>query len=622
MKNITRDQVQVIIQNAPPGTDPRAVLDEFVKRGYTIEGVDMQQAQERVATQMTPQEVEQKVSLREKTGSVLNAVFGGGKIGEAIGTKIAKSKFEADDSGMSEADRQRAEQVFKQRTGKEADFSLEAQEQEIKESMKGPKASQVLGDIARTAATFFPVGKGATAISKVAQGMGISKGAANYLGAIISGGAAGATVDVSEDVAADRNVALGMGTAFGAGLPAASPVAKALARVTARVVGKGAAEISGALTGTSAETLEQAFYASKTGGKELDSFTAAMRGKTTPEKLAMALRENTEVINTQRQTLFKETLAELGDEVVETQAAKAEFRKLLKQSGIKIQKAKFSTEGVGTKTLNLRDTDSLTLDLRKVGKDEPTLKEIARLRAEAPLELNFDGSKLKLTPQAQKKINEAFSELESLPDKVSLTEIDNTRQAIKALSLTGDDASANLGNKLIDDAVRSARQAGEQVDGYGPMLDEFGETSQFLEDLQKGLMATDQRTIDQTYRRMATALKTNNEQRMALVRELDEITDGAILSQIAGQQLSEAMPRGIFRQIAAGIAGGAVLTGGMSQSLVPALVFASPRVTGEFVRALGMGAAQADEMIKAIANARDLFIKAGIITTTIPEPSN
>ncbi len=542
MANISRDQIQVILQNAPQGSNPRSVLDELVSRGHTIEGVDMEGARTRVVEQLSP-EVSKKAPFRERAGDVLNTFFGGGKIGEAIGTGIAKYRAP----------------------------------EEQKQFIKGPSLKEVAGDVARVGSTFFPVGRLAGAATKVAKSLGLMKGT-KAVGEIAAGGTAGAAIDISEDVAADRDVGLGYGTVFGAGIPAAAPVAAALSRVTTRLAGKFGSEISGALTGTSAETVEQAFHAAKTGGRELDEFTKALRGRTTPERLAMQLKDNAEVINKQRQTLFKETLTELGDEVVETGDAKAALQTFLDEAKIMVR-------------------DNGTLDFTNAGK-------------------------LKLVPQAQTKIQQAFSEVQNLPTQISLEELDDARQAIKALSLTGDDPSAKLGNKLIDDAVRSVREAGEQVDGYGQMLDEFGETSQFLEELQKGLAASDQRTIDQTYRRMATALKTNNEQRMALIRELDHATDGAILSSIAGQQLSETLPRGIFRQIAAGIAGGAALTGGMTQSLIPALVFASPRVTGEFVRTLGLTAQKASSVIGAIDQARGLLIKIGAISGAVMEPGD
>ena len=586
MATISRDQAQIIIQNAPQGTDPRAILDELVKRGHTIEGVDMQMAQERVAGKMTPQEVEKTVSIRDRVANVTNMVFGGRKIGEALGTQLVKGVqpqeargiprvgFESENA-LSDEERARAEQIFRRRTGRDIDFSRETELQDVRESVTGPSGKEVAGDVARVGSTFFPIGKIAGLGTRALQTVGLRRGA-QTVGNVIAGGAGGAAIDLSEGIASDRDLGLGFGTLFGAGIPAAAPVAAAIGRTTARLTGKFGSEISGALTGTSAETVEQAFRAAKEGGEELDNFTAALRGKTTPEKLAQQLRDNTQVINTQRQTLFRETLAELGEETVNTNVAKVVFADQLADAGITVNN-------------NV---------------------------------LDFSGSKLKLVPSAQSKIQTAYDEIVALDDIVTLEQIDTTRQALKALQLTGDEPAANLANKLHDDAVRGTRKAGEQVDGYGQMLDEFAETSEFLDELQRGLSSGDQKTIDQTYRRMATALKTNNEQRMALIRELDEVTDGSILSSISGQQLSETMPRGIFRQIAAGIAGGAVLTGGLSQGMIPALVFASPRVTGEVVKALGLTARQTTLLVNAIVDARNVLIKIGAISGAVIDPSD
>lgn len=487
----------------------------------------------------TPQQNDS--DLLSSTAGALDVVFGGGKIGEAIGTQIARSR--AEDPSLVSA---------------------------------GPSAAQVAGDVVRTGLTFLPVGKAATGATTALRAAGLTKGATTA-GNIIAGGATGAAFDVAEDVRQDQEISLGGGTLFGAGIPAATPVGRAIGRVSSRVLGRTGSEVSGALTGTSAETLEQAFTAARKGGVEEELFTSALRGKTTPEQLVQVTRENVAKINSQRQGLFRQTIDELGDSFVETKPAKLAIQDSLKEAGIK----------VGDNGL-----------------------------------LDFSGSKLKLVPQAQTKIQTAFTEVNNLPGQTTLRDIDTTRQAVKALSLTGDDPSANLGNKLLDDTVRGIRTAGEDVPGYGQMLDEFGETSQFLDELQRGLSTGDKKTIDQTYRRMATALKTNNEQRMSLVRELDDVTDGAILSQISGQQLSEVMPRGIFRQIAAGLTGTTVITGTASPALLPGLLLASPRVVGEFVRALGIGSRKADILIESISQARGLLIKAGIIGGSVDNPSD
>lgn len=490
----------------------------------------------------------------EKTTPVLGTVFGGEVIGEKIGTEIARSTF--------------GEPIRRAVTGVE----LAPEERELVD--EGPAAAELGGDVLRTGALFTPIGRIQSGVARLLPYVAkFSPALARTLGGIVGGGAAGAAADVGVSLAEGETPELGLGTALGAGIPAAAPIVGALNRVIARGVGKVGAEVQGALTGTSAETIEQAFAAARTGGEDLERFTQALRGRVTPEQLVTRVRENVGSIASQRSTLFRETLEELGDLSVSTQPAKDAFSRDLAETGITV------------------GDDGL---------------------------LNFTKSKLRTVPNAQSKLQQAWAEVSQMPDELTIADLDTTRQAIKGIKqIAGDDPSANLANKLIDDAVRGVREAGEQVEGYGQMLDNFGETTDFLDELQRGLAAGDRQTIDQTYRRIATSLKTNNEQRMALVRELDNATDGAILSTISGQQLSEVMPRGIIRAFAASLAGFGAVTGNFT--LVP-LVMASPRVTGEFIRALGLGAQKTDLLIKTLSEIRTVLVKAGaVVGAEVPD---
>jgi len=484
------------------------------------------------------------------TQRVLNTIFGGQKIGETIGAQIAKLT-----PGGRELRRQvREGEITKEQAG---------------DTLRSPRAKEIVGDVARVGATFLPVGRIAQGLGRVGQAIGLGSRASRMAGNVGAGAATGATADIGVSLAEEGEAQIGLGTLLGAGIPAASPVAKAIGRASARFTGRAGAEITGALTGTSAETVEQAFEAARAGGRQLDDFTNSLRGRTTPEQLVNTMRENVDLVAKNRSALFAETLAELGDEVVATAPAKTAFRETLEKVGITVR-------------------------------DDGTL--------------NFANNKLRNVPEAQKKIQQAWDEVINMPEQLSITDLDTTRQATKAIKeIAGDDPSANLANMVIEDAARSVRKAGEQVKGYGTMLDNFAETSEFLDELQRGLSSGDNRTIDQAYRRIATTLKTNNEQRMALVRELDEATDGAILSEISGQQLSEVLPRGIFRQISAGIAGGAAFTGTVNPGIIPALVLASPRVVGEFTRSLGIGAAKAAVLADAVSDARNVLLKIGAI---------
>lgn len=514
-----------------------------------------------------PSTTPQPSTLSEKAGGILGATVGGDVIGEAIGTQVAKRRFAKQDvGGPSAQERQRAEGIFKRRTGQETDFSKEAQKRELlgSETFQGPTGGQIAGDVARTALLFTPVGKGGALATRGLGALGLKRGA-GVGGQAIAGGATGAAFDVAEDVAEGRDVGLGGGTAVGAGLPL---VSKGIG-VARSLLGRVGAEAGGALTGTSAETLEQAFDAARKGGKELETFTQALRNRTTPEQLVNSLRTNISQVATQRNTQFKDALGKITNKAVQTKTAKDSLVSQLNEAGITIG-------------------DNALLD--------------------------FGKSKLKLVPSAQRKIQQAFTEVNNLPEVVRLGDLDTTRQAVKALSLTGDEPAANLGNKLIDDATRSIRQAGESVEGYGKLLDDFGETSEFLDELQRGVSSGDRATIDQTFRRLTTTLRTNNEQRMALLRELDEATDGAILSRVSGQQLSELFPRGLIRQIGTSIAVGGAAFGGIPSSVLLPLIFASPKVTGEVIRALGVTTRIGGEIMNVIRKLREVYIKAGIIT--------
>lgn len=494
----------------------------------------------------------------ENVGSVLNTVFGGEKIGEAIGTQITKLT-----PGGREIRRQAREGEIPQEV--------------VDETFDAPSAGQIAGDVARVGATFIPVGRVAQGIGRAGQAVGLGSRAAQTVGNIGAGAATGATADIGVSMAEGETPQLGLGTLLGAGIPAASPVAGAIGRAAAKVFGRVGSEVTGKLTGTSAETVEQAFIAAREGGKQLDEFTKALRGQTTPEQLVNLTRDNVAKVASERSRLFAETLAELSDEVVETAPAKAAFRETLESTGI-------------------------TIDENGV--------------------LNFANSKLRTTPNAQSKLQQAWREISSMPETMSLKEVDTTRQAVKAIKeISGDEPSANLANMLIEDATRSVRLAGEQVDGYGQMLDNFGETSEFLNELEKGLSVGDKRSVDQAFRRIATTLRTNNEQRMALVRELDEATDGALLSQISGQQLSEALPRGLVGTYLAPIFVGTTAAGAVTPAILPGLFLASPRAVGEFARAIGLTAAKADVFVDAVQEAQSILTKIGALGGASVEPA-
>ncbi len=126
---------------------------------------------------LSPQPQPQQ-SLSQKIGGVADTIFGGAKIGEAIGTQIAKGNL---GTGL-------------QRFATGRDLSQEEEQQVA----PGPTAKQLIGDVGRVASTFIPYGKMASGItSRLAmEGVKRSRG----LGGIASGAIGGGFTGASEGI--------------------------------------------------------------------------------------------------------------------------------------------------------------------------------------------------------------------------------------------------------------------------------------------------------------------------------------------------------------------------------------------------------------------------------------
>lgn len=351
----------------------------------------------------------------------------------------------------------------------------------------------------------------------------------------------------------------------------AADVASSVVKIPTKIARRASRELSGALTGTSGETIQEAFEATLRGGDSAKAFQDTLRGRVTPEKLATDVNDAISETSTRNSKAYKDSLSVIGDEVVDTKDVLNSFENLLNDFGIKI-------------------------------KDE---------------NLDFSGSKFKLVSEPQQKIQTAYSELKRISESgETINSIDTTRQALRELKLAGTDNTAKSANKLIDDAIASVRNTVKNPE-YKKLLDEFGDNAEFISDLQKDLSSGKKKTIDQTYRRIITSLKTNNERRLRLLRQLDEAVGGTLIPKIAGQQLSEELPRGILRAFAASMAGASIAAGlsGLSAPLIIGMLMASPRITGELVNALGIGARKAKVMIDSIKKVQKTLSE----TYNIPE---
>jgi hypothetical protein len=129
-------------------------------------------------------------SFLERTANVLDMVFGGGKVGEAIGTQIAKAR---------------------------------AKPEEKQFITPGPSMGEVAGSALQSAALFIPGGKLATVGTKLATKAGVKVGA-SAIGKIGTGIAAGEVFDVASNLQQGKTglqaLTPGLGAVIGGAIPA------------------------------------------------------------------------------------------------------------------------------------------------------------------------------------------------------------------------------------------------------------------------------------------------------------------------------------------------------------------------------------------------------------------
>ena len=103
MANLTKEQVNSILDNAPQGASKTEILDGLVKRGHTLEGVKMQDARVRISG-IEAQQAQQGNQFEEappegffaKARNMATAIIGGGSLAKGAGQALSTS-----DSGFA-----------------------------------------------------------------------------------------------------------------------------------------------------------------------------------------------------------------------------------------------------------------------------------------------------------------------------------------------------------------------------------------------------------------------------------------------------------------------------------------------------------------------------------------
>lgn len=414
----------------------------------------------------------------------------------------------------------------------------------------GPTGKQVAGSVAQAGLNFLPIGKiagGLKAATPLARLGTAGKIASN----VVTGAGAGYGYDVASGLAAgkEKPFAPGAGTVIGGAIPLVGPALKTVGRV--------AGETVGATTGTGYGSVKQALKSTSQGGTQATAFRDALRGNTSPENIVDEAKTALSTVIKNRSDAYKKQVATLVPNTKQFNAAPLSntLRSKLDEFGVT-----FTEAGVPDFTRS-----------PGLGRYEKDLTGLSNV-------ISTWGTK----------------------------EGDNTIVGIDKLKQVIDDFRiGSADSKKFDSFVTTLRNEAKNLiknePGYDKLVKDYETSTGLIKDIQKGLSLGDKAQTDTAFRKLSSALRTNNEFRKQLVDELDAATGGTLSSKIAGQQMSELLPRGLVRPVGAVLAGGGVSTGVGIVPILQAALFTSPRVVGEILSAAGYSASKVNAIIKAIA---------------------
>lgn len=302
---------------------------------------------------------------------------------------------------------------------------------------------------------------------------------------------------------------------------------------------KFAGQVEGLETGVGYTPLKEGLTAASQGGEAMKSFTEALRGNTSPEQLVGYAKSALGSVIQDRSATYQKMLGTLdkSDLSINMAPLKIQLNKLLDD-------------------FNITRNDDGTLNF-----DESTMGKSSDQKAIEDMTQTVDRWKTN-TPRG----------------------IDILKQRLSNYWEPGSKTGA------FSEGLRSTtRDLLNNTPGYTDAMKNYSEMSDNIENIQKSLSLGDNAMVETSFRKLTNALK-NNDFRTEVIRGLDADTGGQLMAKIAGQRMSSIVPRGLAGVVEGGIGGVSAI---MHMGLLPLLgiaVTTSPRIVGEVIRLLGIGA--------------------------------
>ena len=340
-------------------------------------------------------------------------------------------------------------------------------------------------------------------------------------------------------------------------------------------VGRGVAPVVGMTTGVGTEAARQAVRAGYEGGDIGQLFKENLRGNVPAEAVLDVAKQNLAAINAAKQAEYRANMA----------AVKADTS-ILNFTGI--DKAINTAENIATFKGQVRNQKA----------------------ADAVSEIKSEISNWKSLDPAQ------FHTPEGL---------DALKQKIGGIleSIPYEQRTARTVAGGIYDSIK--KEITNQAPEYAKTMKAYSDASDLIREIERSLSLGQKSSVDTAMRKLQSLMRnnvqTNYGQRIALAKELEAAGGKEMMPALAGQAMSEIVPRGIQRATAGPSVLGAFGTGGLPAAAGMAAI-SSPRLMGEALYGagrVGKGVSRAtgvlpDANYPAISNAA---YQAGLLGTNL-----
>ena len=307
-------------------------------------------------------------------------------------------------------------------------------------------------------------------------------------------------------------------------------------------------------SGTGREAVSQAYKAGKEGGDAVKRFRDSLTGKADPTEVVANARFNLDILYKQRRKNYLEGKANLKDINLSLSPVRSKLAELQ----------------------NIRTTNASTIEAA--------------------------GKAAEILQRAEKQGYKSLADFDELKRTLNSEAMNYTGEARSALS-----EMAELVRKSIDDVDPN----------YGKVMKSYENASKIIQEIEKALSVGNNKTAEVALKKLLTSMRdgvsTNYGQRLNLAQELEGVTGGKkFMSQLAGQELSSVVPRGLQGRVTSALAtGGAAYGVGAGllnpSSLLP-LALASPRFVGETSQLAGRTARRAQQAAQVLPSATPSYL--------------